>query len=90
MNKLHTFGEAIEAVKKGAKISRVGWNGKEQWVELGKCFSYVNTKGELINATNKDIMDRALVFVGTRGIQVGWLASQADMLAEDWLIGVDA
>ena len=78
-----------EAVKKGAKISRLGWNGKEQWVELGKCFSYANTKGELINATHEDIMDRALVFVGTRGVQVGWLASQADMLAEDWLIGVD-
>lgn len=86
----YTFGEAIEAVKKGAKISRLGWNGKEQWVEMGKCFSYANTKGELINATHEDIMDRALVFVGTRGIQVGWLASQADMLAEDWLIGFDA
>ena len=33
----YTFGEAIEAVKKGAKISRLGWNGKEQWVEMGKC-----------------------------------------------------
>ena len=87
--KTHTFGEAIEAVKKGAKISRLGWNGKEQWVEMGKCFSYSNTKGELVNATHEDIMDRALVFVGIRGIQVGWLASQADMLAEDWLIGYD-
>ena len=85
----YTFGEAIEADKKGAKISRLGGNGKEQWVEMGKCFSYANTKGELINATHEDIMDRALVFVGTRGIQVGWLASQADMLAEDWLIGYD-
>lgn len=63
----YTFGEAIEAVKKGAKISRLGWNGKEQWVEMGKCFSYANTKGELVNATHEDIMDRALVFVGTRG-----------------------
>ena len=47
MSKLttYTFGEAIEAVKKGAKISRLGWNGKEQWVEMGKCFSYANTKG---------------------------------------------
>ena len=52
--------------------------------------SKLTTKGELINATHEDIMDRALVFVGTRGIQVGWLASQADMLAEDWLIGFDA
>lgn len=89
MSKLHTFGEAIEAVKKGAKISRIGWNGKEQYVELAKCISYVNDKGELINAEHDDIMDRALAFVGTRGVQIGWLASQADMLSEDWLIGYD-
>lgn len=87
--KTNTFGEAIEAVKKGAKISRLGWNGKEQYVELGKCISYANAKGELINADHKDLRDRVLVFVGTSGVQVGWLASQADMLAEDWMIGWD-
>ena len=86
---LHTFGEAIEAVKKGAKISRSGWNGKEQYVELATCISYVNSRGELVNAEHKDIADHALAFVGTRGVQIGWLASQADMLAEDWLIGYD-
>lgn len=86
---LHTFSEAIEAVKKGAKISRAGWNGKEQYVELATCISYVNSRGELVNAEHDDILDHALAFVGTRGVQIGWLASQADMLAEDWLIGYD-
>ena len=92
MSKLttYTFGEAIEAVKKGAKISRLAWTGTEQGVERGIWCRCANSKGELVNATHEDIMDRALVFVGTRGIQVGWLASQADMLAEDWLIGFDA
>ena len=85
--KYATFGEAIEAVKKGAKISRVGWNGKEQYVELAKCISYVNADGKVVNAEHDDITDRALAFVGTRGVQIGWLASQADMLAEDWMIG---
>ena len=87
--KLNTFSEAIDAVKKGAKISRAGWNGKEQYVELAKCISYANSRGELVNADHKDIGDKALAFVGTNGVQVGWLASQADMLAEDWLIGWD-
>lgn len=87
--KLHNFGEAIEAVKNGAKISRAGWNGKEQYVELAKCISYINSRGELINAVHDDIMDRALAFVGTSGVQLGWLASQADMLAEDWMIGYE-
>ena len=87
--KTKTFSEAIDAVKRGAKISRCGWNGKEQWVELAKCISYVNSRGELINADHNDIGDKALAFVGTRGVQIGWLASQADMLADDWLIGWD-
>ena len=86
---LHTFSEAIEAVKKGAKISRAGLNGKEQYVELATCISYVNSRGELVNAEHEDIVNNALAFVGTRGVQIGWLASQADMLAEDWLIGYD-
>ena len=84
---LHTFSEAIEAVKKGAKISRAGWNGKEQYIELATRISYVNSRGELINAVHDDIGNNALAFVGTSGVQVGWLASQADMLAEDWIIG---
>ena len=58
--RLHTFGEAIEAVKKGAKISRCGWNGKEQYVELATCISYVNSRGELVNAEHEDILDHAL------------------------------
>lgn len=87
---LHTFSEAIEAVKNGAKISRCGWNGKEQYVELATCISYVNSHGEIVNAEHEDILSHALAFVGTHGVQIGWLASQADMLAEDWLIGYDS
>ena len=87
--KLHNFGEAIEAVKNGAKISRAGWNGKEQYIELATRISYVNSRDELINAVHDDIGNNALSFVGTSGVQLGWLASQADMLAEDWMIGYE-
>ena len=31
-------------------------------------------------------LERDLAFVGTSGVQIGWLASQADMLADDWRI----
>ena len=81
-----TFGEAIKAVKNGSRISREGWNGKEQYVELAKCISYVNPAGYTVNAQHQDIGNNALAFVGTRGVQLGWLASQSDMLAEDWMI----
>lgn len=81
-----SFGLAIEAVKKGKKIARAGWNGKEQYVELGINFSYYDPSGICNAAHHADIGSAALVFVGTRGRQVGWLASQSDMLADDWYI----
>ena len=80
------FGLALEAAKKGRRIARAGWNGKDQWVELGKNFRYENVGGDLWHTSHEDIGGQALIFHGTRGQQVGWLASQADMLAEDWMV----
>ena len=81
-----TFGEAMEAVKHGKRIRREGWNGKNQYVELATGISYKNTAGEIVNANHDAIGNQALAFVGTSGVQLGWLASQADMLADDWKI----
>lgn len=80
------FGLALEAAKKGKRIARAGWNGKGQWVELGLNFYYREVYGEVNTAYHEDIGSQALVFCGTRGRQVGWLASQSDMLAEDWKV----
>lgn len=80
------FGLAIEAAKKGKKISRAGWNGKGQYVQLATCISYTDPAGAVVNAEHKAIGNQALAFVGTSGVQMGWLASQADMLADDWTI----
>lgn len=80
------FGLAIEAAKKGKKIARQGWNGKNQYVELADCISYKNNAGEIVNVDHCNIGNKALAFVGTSGVQMGWLASQADMLADDWHI----
>ena len=81
-----TFGQAIEAAKQGKKIARAGWNGKNQYVELASCISYKNNDGDVVNVEHCNIGNKALAFVGTSGVQIGWLASQADMLANDWLI----
>lgn len=80
------FGKIIEAIKQGKRAKRTGWNGKEQYIELAKNISYVNAKGEIINAEHNAIGNNAIAFVGTSGVQLGWLASQADMLADDWEI----
>lgn len=80
------FGLAIETAKMGKKIARAGWNGKNQYVELASSISYKNGAGEIVNVGHDAIGNKALAFVGTSGVQMGWLASQADMLADDWKI----
>ena len=80
------FGLAIEAAKKGKRIARAGWNGKNQYVELASGISYVNGDAHIVNVNHDNIGNKALAFVGTSGVQMGWLASQADMLADDWQI----
>lgn len=79
-----TFGGALELLKMGFKVARKGWNGKEQYIQLAAGISYKSADGEIVNCEHDAIGNKAIAFVGTSGIQIGWLASQADMLAEDW------
>jgi hypothetical protein len=81
-----TFGTALAYLKRGCKVARKGWNGKGQYVELAECISYRNRAAKIVNAAHQAIGNAALAFVGTSGVQLGWLASQADMLAEDWYV----
>ena len=80
------FGKAIEEMKAGKKVARQGWNGKGQYIELASNISYVNADGNIVNCEHDAIGNKAIAFVGTSGVQMGWLASQADMLAKDWQI----
>lgn len=78
------FGQAIEAMKQGKRMTRKGWNGKGQYIELATDISYRNPQGEIVNAEHTSMGNKAIAFVGTSGVQLGWLASQLDMLSEDW------
>ena len=80
------FGKAIEALKRGETVARRGWNGKGQYIELATNISYVDASGNIINVEHDVIGNKAIAFVGTSGVQIGWLATQSDMLAEDWEI----
>lgn len=80
------FGEAIRMMKQGKRVARLGWNGKRQYIELATCISYKGANGDIVNCEHAAIGNKAIAFVGTSGVQMGWLASQADMLAEDWII----
>lgn len=79
------FGLAVEAMKKDKKVKRKGWNGKNQYIQLATGISYKSADGEIVNCEHDAIGNQAIAFVGTSGVQMGWLASQADMLAEDWV-----
>ena len=80
-----SFGDAIKYIKRGLKVKRQGWNGKNQHIELARNISYVEPDGAIQNCNHEAIGNMAIAFVGTSGVQMGWLASQADMLADDWM-----
>ena len=52
------FGLAIEAAKKGHKIARLGWNGKNQHVEMAYGISYIDPNGQTVNPEHKAIGNR--------------------------------
>lgn len=79
------FGKAIDFLKSGRRVAREGWNGKNQYIQLASNISYTFGE-EVINCEHNAIGNQAIAFVGTSGVQMGWLASQADMLADDWRI----
>ena len=79
------FGDAIKALEEGKKVCRSGWNGKGQYLTLGTEFTYVDKNGKA-DAKHETSGTAAIVFHGTLGVQVGWLASQSDMLSKDWQI----
>lgn len=80
-----SFGEAIKYLKRGMKVARKGWNGKKQYIQLATGISYKTANDEVVNCEHDAIGNKAVAFVGSSGVQMGWLASQADMLAEDWI-----
>lgn len=65
---------------------KAGMERKNQHIELATNISYKNADGDIVNCEHDAIGNKAIAFVGTSGVQMGWLASQADMLAEDWQI----
>jgi hypothetical protein len=94
-----TFGLAIEAMKKGHKVCRAGWNGKDMWIVYmsGMELPAYSTQGNVrkVNDRTANLIGEDTPLVTLPYIAMwtadkkwlpGWLASQTDMLAEDWMI----
>lgn len=85
------FGDAIEALKGGARVTRDGWNGRGMWL----CYMLPTViPAELVNARTRAFVPSGDLVVGgyivmwtADGVwQPGWLASQSDMIADDWTV----
>lgn len=90
-----TFGMAIEALKAGLRVAREGWNGKGMWLSLsgpvrevapGDFWSENNARYARENGGLAKVLPTITMKTATGEILMGWLASQTDMLAEDWTI----
>ena len=82
------FGQALEDLKIGAKVARMGWNGKGMFIYYVPANSYPATT-EVAKDFWKglDVPYGAYIAMKTAEENVvPWLASQTDMLAEDWVI----
>ena len=91
-----TFGLAIEALKQGEKVARSGWNGKGMWLSLScgeskavpadNFWSPHNAQFARENGGAATVLPSITMKTATGEILMGWLASQTDMLAEDWMV----
>ena len=91
------FGLALESLKQGKAIARQGWNGKKMCIYLNKGSRDIskprdgeNVEGisfELFELGDEDTVTRLPninMRAATGSTVTGWLASQTDLLAEDW------
>lgn len=87
------FGKAIEALKSGKKVAREGWNGKGMflWLKPAAVVKAEWCKDPMLksiaekNGGEIPALGTICMFTAQGEILSGWLASQIDMLAEDWV-----
>lgn len=92
------FGTAIRALKEGKKVTRSGWNGKgmylwmlpaavvkAEWCKEPHLKQLAEANGGEIEALGTIRMYTVNAF-GRRAVLTGWLASQSDLLSEDWIV----
>lgn len=86
-----TFGMALEALKAGERVARAGWNGKGMFLYYVPAAAYPaqrNKFGTMIGVFPDDMVPYG-AYIAMKTAQnnvVPWLASQTDMLADDWAV----
>ena len=94
-NPFMTFGEAIEAAKKGKKVYRIGWNGKGLFVVYQKGYPQgipANKNTAEAFGVPEGTLHKVQPYLVMRcvdGSHQMWVASQSDILANDWCTRVE-
>jgi hypothetical protein len=92
----HGFEYALAAMKKGYRAQRAGWNGKGMWVCMGEGqhipaerFWNKHTRAfahQLNDIGVAEVLPYFIMKTADDKILMGWLASQSDLAADDWII----
>lgn len=82
------FGQAVEELKAGERVARVGWNGKNMFLFLVPGSTFTVNRPPLLGIYPAGTVIDYCPHIDMRtadGKIVPWLASQTDVLAEDWI-----
>ena len=80
-----SFGHALEALKAGRKVARYGWNGKGMWLKKVPV-TYYGVNSEIDEQGGADTRVEWIGMKTADNKFVPWLASQTDVLANDWCV----
>lgn len=72
------IGEAIDRMRAGERVARAGWNGKRMWLALQ------------VPDTHSKMTEPYVYMRTAAGGLIPWLCSQADLLADDWVVTGEA
>jgi hypothetical protein len=84
-----TFGDAVYFLKRGGKVARAGWNGKGMFLYLVGADAYPAKTAVAKAHFGEDAKVPYKAYIAMKTVDedvVPWLASQTDVLAEDWVI----
>ncbi len=81
------FGQALEALRDGYKVSRQGWNGKGMFLYYVPANEYIPVTAigdSLVNDSGKVAYVAYIAMKTVKGAVTPWQPSQEDMLSDDW------
>ena len=79
------FSEALKSIKEGKQVARKGWNGKDMFIYYVPANTYKAQTDVARKTFGDDVPYLAYIAMKTvDGSVVPWLASQTDLLADDW------